>query len=154
MTDVENRLRAAMHAAVDGEEASAGELIRQVHRRHRRHNARVAGIAALVLAAAAVPAAIALHGAAVPGTRPPASHSTQPPRQLPATMSGLPMPAGTNFRVLISTGDGAAWYSTATRRTEPITGLPASQGGYGFSRVEGGFTAWSTLTTSTCHDSD
>ena len=44
MTDIEG-LRTAMHAAVDGEKASADELIRLVKRRHRRHTIRVACIA-------------------------------------------------------------------------------------------------------------
>lgn len=48
------------------------------------------------------------------------------------------MPAGTNFPLLVSAGNGAAWYSTAARRAEPVTGLPASSSGYQFQPVYGG----------------
>jgi hypothetical protein len=143
MTDIKG-LRAAMHAAVDSEQASADEMIRQVMRRHRRHRRRLAlaGVAALIALAVAVPVAIAVHGA-LPGSgpRPPLQHPTPRPHRLPTKMTGLPMPAGTNFQLLISAGDGAAWYSTATRRADRIGGLPRSQGGYQFSLVYGGWIA-------------
>src|SRR5215472_14867675 len=61
MTDIEDRLRSAMHAAVDGKEASASELISLVKRRHRRHTIRVACIAVLAALAVAVPAGITMH---------------------------------------------------------------------------------------------
>ena len=71
MTDIQGRLRAAMHAAVDGEKASADELIRLVKRRHRRHTIRVACIAVLAVVAVAVPAGISLHDRlGRPGTSP------------------------------------------------------------------------------------
>jgi len=57
------------------------------------------------------------------------------------------MPAGTTVQVLITNASGAAWYSTATRRTEQIGGLPPSQGGYQFGRLYGGWAAWSTTTS-------
>jgi hypothetical protein len=63
-------------------------------------------------------------------------------------MTGLPMPAGTNFQFLVSAGTGAAWYSTAARRAERIGGLPRSQGGYQFSGVYGGWIAVSNQSTS------
>jgi hypothetical protein len=72
----------------------------------------------------------------------------QPARPLAAKMTGLPMPAGTNFQVLVSAGNGAAWYWTAARRAERIGGLPRSQGGYQFWGVYGGGIAWSNQTGS------
>ena len=145
MTDIEG-LRTAMHAAVDGEKASADELIRLVKRRHRRHTIRVACIAVLAVVAVAVPAGISLHdrlGAPSPVPQ------ARPSRHLPTKMSGQPMPAGTNFRLLVSAGNGAAWYSTAARRAEHIGGLPRSQGGYQFLGVLGGWVAWSYNAAST-----
>src|SRR5262245_4341318 len=129
-----------MHAAVDREEAAAGELIRLVRRRHRRHTARV-GVTVLAALAVAIPAAITLHGQGR------ADHPSQP-RHLAPKLSGLPMPSGTDFRFLISDSSGAAWYSTATRGTEHIGGLPPSQGGYTFQRLYGGWSAVSTVTSS------
>jgi hypothetical protein len=63
-------------------------------------------------------------------------------------MSGLPMPAGTNFRVLVSTGNGGAWYSTAAQHAERIRGLPASTAGYQFEPAYGGWIAVSNHTVS------
>jgi len=142
MTDIQGRLRAAMHAAVDGEKASADELIRLVKRRHRRHVA-LAGAAVLVALAVAVPVAIAWLGAlTAPGPRPAINHPTPRPHPLPTRMSGLPMPAGTNFQALVlaggNNGNGKpAWYSTGSRRTKIIAGLPNEP--YDFSRVPGGW---------------
>lgn len=143
MTDIEG-LRTAMHAAVDHEKASADELLRLVMRRHRRHRRHVtlAGIAVLAALAVAVPAAIAWHGALFKsGPRPSLEHPTPRPHRLPTKMSGLPMPAGTSFRLLVSAGNGAAWYATATRQAKPVTGLPASTGGYQFQPADGGWSA-------------
>jgi hypothetical protein len=149
MTEIEDRLRAAMHAAVDGKETSASELISLVKRRHRRHTIRVACITVLAAVAVAVPAAITLHSwLGAPGPVPPAHRPPHPAKHLPAKMTGLPMPAGTDFQGLVSVGEGAAWYSTATRRAEHIGGLPRSQGGYQFSSVLGGGIAWSNDTAS------
>jgi hypothetical protein len=150
MTDIKG-LRAAMHAAVDNEQASADEMIRQVMRRHRRHRRHVAlaGVAALIALAVAVPVAIAVHGA-LPGfgPRPSLEHPTPRPHRLPTKMTGLPMPAGTNFPLLVSAGNGAAWYSTAARQAQRIGGLPSSQGGYQFSGGYGGWIAVSNDTPS------
>jgi len=150
MTDIETRLTAAMHAAVDAEHAAAGELLKQVRRRHRRHNALVATTVALVLLTAAVSANVAVH-VATPGS-PAAAGQPSPQRTaLPDRMAGLPMSARTTFRFLVTSGDGATWYSTATGQTEPIAGLPSSPGGYQFERVDGGWLAWPVYgTTSTC----
>jgi hypothetical protein len=145
MTDIEG-LRTAMHTAVDHEQASADELIRLVMRRHRRHRRHVtlAGVAVLAAVAVAVPAVIAWHGALfASGPRPSLEHPTPRPHRLPTKMTGLPMPAGTNFRLLVSAGNGAAWYSTATRHAEPVTGLPASSVGYQFQPADRGWIATS-----------
>lgn len=148
MTEIEDQLRAAMHSAVDGKEASASELISLVKRRHRRHTIRVACVTVLAALAVAVPAAITVHDwLGAPGLLPPA-HRPHPAKHLPAKMTGLPMPAGTNFQFLVSQGHGAAWYSTAARRTEHIGGLPPTPGGYQFSGVYGGLIATSNQTAS------
>ncbi len=136
MSDIETRLSAAMHSALDGEEASPGELIRLVMRRHRLRAARLAGTAVLAALALAVPTVIALRSTI--GGQPPSSQVTT---KLPARMSGLPMPKGMNFEFLVATTRGAAWYSTATRRAEPIAGLPAVLNGYQFERAWGGWVA-------------
>ena len=47
------------------------------------------------------------------------------------------MPAGTNFQFLVNTGNGPAWYSTGSRRTKTIAGLPNEP--YDFRRVPGGW---------------
>jgi hypothetical protein len=111
-------------------------------RRRRRAATIIAAAAVAVVLAAVVPAANALRGG------PP----SQPTRPLAAKMTGLPMPAGTNFQFLVNAGNGAAWYSTATRRAEHISGLPRSQGGYRFSAVYGGWTAVSTQLAESCPD--
>ena len=142
MTEIEDRLRGAMHSAVDGKEASASELIRLVKRRHRRHTIQVACIAVLAALAVAVPAAITLHGwPGAPASVPPAHRPAHPAKHLPAKMTGLPMPAGTNFPLLVRTGHGEAWYSTVTRQTKHIGGLPPSRSGYQLNRLYGGWSA-------------
>ena len=159
MTDIKG-LRAAMHAAVDSEQFSADELIRQVMRRHRRHrrNVALAGVAALIALAVAVPVAIAVHGALLTsGPRPSLEHPAPGPHRLPTKMTGLPMPAGTHFRFLLETANKRtgkrheAWYSTATRQTEPIAHLPpVPPKGYAFDRVEGGWSVGAWLVHSAC----
>jgi hypothetical protein len=138
MADIEQRLRAAMHAAVDSEYATADQLIGMVRRRHRQHNARIAWIAILVVLALAVPTVLALRGG-LPESGPPLDHGQPRVSQLPIRMSGLPMPRGTNFQFLITTTAGAGWYSAATGHIEPIAGLPPSSGGYEFQRAAGGW---------------
>jgi hypothetical protein len=148
MSDIEVRLSAAMHSALDGEEAFPDELIRLVMHRHRLRTARLVGTAVLAAVAIAVPSVIALHSKAGGSGRPPSSHSTT---KFPTKMTGLPMPAGMNFEFLSSTTDGAAWYSTATRRAEPISGLPKVFSGYQFERVWGGWVARSVTYNSPCN---
>lgn len=80
MAEIQDRLRAAMHAAVDAEEASPGKLISQVMTRHRRRSVLVASVALLVPLAVAVPTAIAVYGSvSASRTSPSAHHSTPPP---------------------------------------------------------------------------
>jgi hypothetical protein len=149
MSDIEEGLRSAMHAALDTEQASPDELIRLVVRRHRMRTTRLAGVAVLAALAIAVSATIGLHSAISTSRRPPSSKVT-PKANLPTRLSGLPMPAGMNFEFLESTSYGAAWYSTATRRTEPVAGLPASLSGYQFERVWGGWVARAETYNSPC----
>jgi len=100
----------------------------------------VAVVAAL---AVAVPVAIAWHGAlTAPGPRPAINHPAPRLHRLPTKMTGLPMPAGTNFQALVlaggNNGNGKpAWYSTGSRRTKTIAGLPNEP--YDFRRVPGGW---------------
>ena len=169
MTDIEQRLRAAMHAAMDPEEAAAEQVLRGVYRRHRRHSMLVTGLAVLISAAVAIPAAIATRsfsGTPAPATRQtpaPATPQTPapatlqaPPQPLPTTMSGLPMATRPNFRFLVSADTGqAAWYTTATKQTKPIAGLLAPgryqrvTGGWATALLLGGWTCpphcWTTL---------
>ena len=146
MTDIEDRLRAAMHAAVDEEEASATALMSGVMRRQRTHTIRVVSVAALLLVAIAAPATFAAHGALTGSNSKPLTNQSG----LPARLHGLPMPAGTDIPLLITTPTGAAWYSTATGRSRSIAGLPASQGGYQFGRLPGGWWAYANRGHGSC----
>jgi hypothetical protein len=139
MTDFEHRLRTAMHAAVDAEDASPGELIRQVRRRHRRHTALV--VTAALAAILAVPAAVTAYGAIVHSSPPPATHKITPkPSSLPSQLSGLPMPLGTEFELQFL-DLGGAW-ATAGHTIIPIAGLPVpGLRPDTFVRVEGGWVA-------------
>jgi hypothetical protein len=140
MTDIESMLRSAMHSAVDAEEASHSALVGQVRRRHRHHNLAVTSAAVLAVLAAVIPAAIAADH--LTNSSPPLGHHVERPTPLPSQMRGLPMPTGTSFQLVITTADGAAWYSTATHKATPITGLPRSPGGYEFGRNRGGWALW------------
>ena len=118
-------------------------VIKEARRRQRRRQVAIGAGVVLALAGGVA----ALRGTSPP--RPPsAHHSTSLPKQLPAKMTGLPMPAGTNLRLLLDaapnrTGMGqAAWYSTATRQREPIAHLPPAN--WLFNRVGGG---WSVITS-------
>ena len=123
-------------------DAAEEAVIKEARRRQRRRQFAIGAGVVLALAGGVA----ALRGTSHP--RPPsAHHSTSSPKQLPAKMTGLPMPAGTNLRLLLETatktGLGqAAWYSTATRQREPIAHLPAAN--WVFNRVGGG---WSVITS-------
>jgi hypothetical protein len=141
MTDIEQRLAAAMHAAVDAEEAAGRDMLRGVYRRHRRHTLLVAGLAVLIAVVLAIPAAIVAHSRG--GTPLPAApHSL--PKHLPAKMTGLPMPADTNLELL----DQGEWYSTGSQSAEAIAGLPKEA--YAFTRVPGGWAVTVLLGGWTC----
>jgi hypothetical protein len=87
MTEIERRLRAAMHAAVDDEQPPAN-LLGSVRTRHRRHRTRTAIAGVAIVAAGAValpPATSALRGGTPSGYRP-ASPPTGPPRAAPGTV--------------------------------------------------------------------
>jgi YVTN family beta-propeller protein len=62
MTDIEQRLRSAMHAAVDGEDLAPEQLIRRVVRRSRRHKVQRASGVMLAVLALAIPIALAVPG--------------------------------------------------------------------------------------------
>jgi hypothetical protein len=135
--DLGRRVDGALATITSGPAPTAA-IVAQGRRIRLRRRAARAGVAVVAALAVAVPVYTAVAGG------PPAP----PAGPLATKMSGLPMPAGTNFRVLVSAGNGAAWYSTATRRAEHIGGLPRSQGGYQFSGVLGGWVAWSNNTAS------
>jgi hypothetical protein len=150
MTDIEGRLRSAMHEAIDNEEAAPEELIVAVRKRHRRHRAVMAGTAVVAALAVLVPTAIVLHGkiARSGGVSP--NGAAAGGTKLSSVLSGLSMPAGKNFEVLVTTGYGAGWYSVATHATKTIKGLPAVAGGYQFGRVNGGWVASPNNYSSPC----
>jgi hypothetical protein len=142
MTDIKDRLRTAMHAAVDGETTSADELIRLVMRRHRRHTIRIACIAVLAAVAVAAPAAITWHDR--PGER--IARPTKPtmPLAVPGSASWTRLPRApiaprseyaavwTGKKMIVwggysgnttQYGDGAA-YDPATRTWTKIAAAP------------------------------
>jgi hypothetical protein len=112
-------------------------VIREARRRQRRRWLAAGVATAAVLVAAG--AVIAGSGAGS-HPRPPGRHASTAPKPAPSVMRGLPMPAGSGVRLLL-TGRRPAWFSMATRRTEPIKGLPWNRAGYGFTRVSGGWSA-------------
>src|SRR6516162_671504 len=140
--DLGRRVDGALATITSGP-APAAAIVAQGRRIRRRRRAARAGVAVVAALAVAVPVAIALHGAlTAPGPRPAINHSTPRPHPLPTRMSGLPMPAGTNFQALVlaggNNGNGKpAWYSTGSRRTKTIAGLPNEP--YDFRRVPGGW---------------
>jgi len=102
-------------------------MIRKARRRQRRR--WLAAAAALVMVV--VGAAVVIAGSGEGGRpRPPGRHASATPKPVPSVMSGLPMPAGSSVRLLL-TGRRPAWFWTATRQTEPIKGLPWNRAGYG-----------------------
>jgi hypothetical protein len=137
--DLGQRVDGALATITSGPTPAAAIVARGRRIRQRRRAAR-AGVAVLAALAVAIPVYTAVRGGS-PG---------QPTRPLAAKMTGLPMPAGTNFQLLVSAGDGAAWYSTAARRAEHISGLPRSQGGYQFFGGYGGWIAASNSTGASC----
>jgi len=118
-------------------------VIKEARRRQRRRQFAI-GAGVVLALAGGLGTVAALRGTGPP--RPPsAHHSTPPHKPLPAKLTGLPMPAGTNLRLLLFTwykfgrpGAQAAWYWTATRRTERIAHLPATNHGYTFPTRAGG----------------
>jgi len=112
-------------------------VIREARRRQRRRWLATGAALVMVVAGAAVVIAGSGGGSRL---RPPGRHATAAPKPAPSAMSGLPMPPGSGVRLLL-TGRRPAWFWTATRRTEPIKGLPLDRAGYGFIRVVGGWSA-------------
>jgi len=87
MTEIERRLRAAMHAAVDDEQPPAN-LLGSVRTRHRRHRTRtaVAGVAIVAAGAVALPPATSALRSGTPSGYRPASPPTGPPHAAPGTV--------------------------------------------------------------------
>ena len=139
--DLGQRVDQALAAITSGPAPTAA-IVARARRIRRRRSAARAGVAVVAAVAVGIPVYASVRGGP-PG---------QPARSLAATMSGLPMPAGTNFQILVNTGKGgAAWYSTATRHAEPVTGLPALSYGYQFQPAYGGWIASkSTEPSSSC----
>ena len=128
--DLGQRVDGALATITSGPAPAAAIVTRGRRIRQRRRAAR-AGVAVVAAVALAIPVYTAVRGG------PPA----QPARPLATKLSGLPMPAGTNFQFLVNTGNGPAWYSTATRRAEKVTGLPALTAGYQLQPAYGGWIA-------------
>jgi hypothetical protein len=147
MSDLEQELRAAMHAAVDGEEPAPEALIAAVRRRHRRHNVVVAGLVVLIVIAAAIPVAIAVRGLL---TQPGPSMTRHHAKALPGMMTGRPMAPGTDIPIISTGNGGAEWYFTASKRAERVAGLPAPIEGYSSTRAQGGWLLFDTRLTSFC----
>lgn len=114
------------------------EAVIREARRCQRRRWLAAGVAIVTVAAGA--AAVIAGYASGGRPRPPGRHATAVPKPVPSSMSGLPMPAGSTVRLLL-TGRRPAWFWTATRRTEPIKGLPWNRAGYAFTRLVGGWSA-------------
>jgi hypothetical protein len=112
-------------------------LIREARRRQRRR--WLAAGAALLMVSAGAAAVIAGSGA---GRRPglPGRPGTVTVQPAPSAMSGVPMPAGSSVRLLL-TGPRPAWFSLATGHAELIKGLPWDRWGYLLTRVVGGWSA-------------
>ena len=140
--DLGRRVDGALATITSGS-APAAAIVAQGRRIRLRRRAARAGVAVVAALAVAVPVAIAWHGAlTAPGPRPAINHPAPRLHRLPTKMTGLPMPAGTNFQALVlaggNNGNGKpAWYSTGSRRTKTIAGLPNEP--YDFRRVPGGW---------------
>jgi hypothetical protein len=135
--DLGQRIDGALATITSGP-APVAAIVARGRRVRRRRNARAGALALAAALAVAIPGLV-VHGG-----------PSGPPRSLPTTMSGLPLPAAFDLKLLITTPNGAAWYSTATRRAEPIAGLPAVEYGYQFGRLNGGWWAKPFRITSTC----
>jgi hypothetical protein len=137
--DLGQRVDGALATITSGPAPAAAIVARGRRIRQRRRAAR-AGVALVAALAVAIPVYTAVRG----------GHPGQPARPLATKMSGLPMPAGTNFQVLAGAGNGAAWYSTVTRHAKPVIGLPAPSGGYQFQPASEGWIAVPNQTSSPC----
>jgi hypothetical protein len=150
MSDLEARLRAAMHATVDGEEAAASQVLAAVMRRHRRHTVLVVSLAVLIIVAVAIPTAVALRGLVTAERRPTSHHSKPRPRPLPTQMTGQAVRPSTKFSFLTTEGQRVIWYSTGSRRVQAVSGLSAPSEGVNFDPVPGGYVASDTRIQSFC----
>jgi hypothetical protein len=147
MIDIESRLRAAMHSAVD-DAVPPRDLAATVIRRHRRHTGLAVGFTLLAVIVVFVPAVLAAsHGPGRPAIGPGQTGSPSPSRShAPSPFSHLP----TRFRgpelalggmQLFMTGSTPEWYAPATSQVGHIAGLPFSKNGYDMTRLSGGWAA-------------
>ncbi len=161
MNDLELRLTAAMHEAVDDHHAPA-DLVDKVLRRNRRRSALTVtlAVAASAVALALVVTVLVLHRPATApaggSTRHP--HTSKPVRanhggnaQPAARLRGLPMGAHADVLLLL-TGRSTGWFAVARRSLQPIGGLPADNGGYAFTRLAGGWSAQPERPAPQCKD--
>jgi hypothetical protein len=120
MSEIERRLRAAMHAAVDDLSPPAG-LLEQVRSRRRRRRAATAAAAVFAVGALAVPpVSLALHGRGAAGPGPGAPSIPAPPpvaRPAPGTIleacdSAIGMQLGKDWRKQ-SAHAGPLWFVEA-----------------------------------------
>ena len=135
MTDLEERLRAAMESAVASKQPP-GNLIELVRRRHRRHvrRAAVAGAASAAVVAVLIPAAAGVSGRGpgpAGGHRPPAPAvyvalqerfaSMLVPISTATNRPGKPIRLARSGGSLAVTPDGKTLYVSAAAETIPIS---------------------------------
>ncbi len=152
MIELEQKLRAAMHAAV-GDEQPPRDLTARVLRRHRRRTAVVASLS--VAASAAVVIAVLLAALPSRGGAPVGPRSGPSPQGLghpTSKLRGAAMPPGSDVRLLVDGPSQTGWYSTATRQIVQIAGLPPTSIGYGIRRIDGGYIARAAIAGPACCD--
>jgi hypothetical protein len=149
MSEIESRLRAAMHAAVDGLPPPT-DLLQQVRLRRRRHRVRSSAVAVVAVGALAVsPVTLALHdhdgragGAGTPSTPAPA------PRAAPGTVldgcaSAIDENLGLGWRQQ-SVRVGPLWFIDLRQQSATYYGRsPVAIGGLEVA-VQDGAKAWVT----------
>jgi hypothetical protein len=147
MTEIERRLRTALHAAVDQEQPPAN-LLESVMARHRRHRVRTVVAGVVIIAAGALalpPAAAALHGRTSPGNRA-ATAPSRPPRAAPGTVldscsDQIAMPLPLDWRTG-SMSAGPLWFVGLRQATATYYGRSKIAIGGLSVNVRNGTTAW------------
>lgn len=145
MTEIEQRLRAAMHAEVDDEQPPAN-LLKSVLARHRRHRTRtaVAGVALVAVGALGLPPAVsALHGSS-PDSRPaaePGPHRAAPGTALDNCDSSIGMQLPLGWRTG-SVAVGPLWFVGLREATAVFYGHSKLAVGELVVIIRDGATAW------------